>query len=53
MNAMHLASQVLPRIVASSYRYQYFPTTRGWPEMQRQGSLPEFATEEGSDTQQL
>jgi hypothetical protein len=53
MNAMHLASKVLPRIVASSYRYQYFPTTRGWPEMQRQGALPEFATEEGRDTQQF
>lgn len=53
MAAMHLASKVLPRIVASSYRYQYFPTTRGWAEMQRQDGLPRFAGEEGSDTQQF
>lgn len=53
MNALHLASKVLPRIVAASYRYQYFPTTRGWAEMQRQDDLPRFAGEEGSDTQQF
>ncbi len=53
MNALQLASKVLPRIVAASYRYQYFPTTRGWAEMQRQDSLPKFAAEEGSDTQQF
>jgi hypothetical protein len=53
MNALQLASRVLPRIVAASYRYQYFPTTRGWAEMQRQDSLPKFAGEEGSDTLQF
>lgn len=53
MSALHLASRVLPRIVASSYLYRLFPTTRGWAEMQRQGSLAEFAGEEGSDTQQF
>ncbi len=53
MNALHLASKVLPRIVAASYRYQYFPTTRGWAEMQRQDDLAKFAGEEGSDTQQF
>ena len=53
MRAEHLASRVLPRIVASSYRYAYFPTTRGWAEMKRQDDLPTFAGLEGSDTQQF
>jgi len=53
MKAEHLASQVLPRIVAASYRYAYFPTTRGWAEMKRQDDLPTFSTLEGSDTQQF
>ena len=52
-NALHRASQILPRIVASSYRYQNFPTTRGWAEMNRQGSLPQYADEDGSDIQQF
>ena len=51
--AMQRASQVLPRIVAASYRYSNFPTTRGWAEMNRQGSLPEYAGEQGSDIQQF
>jgi hypothetical protein len=51
--ALQLASQVLPRIVAASYRYSNFPTTRGWAEMNRQGSLPEYAGEQGSDIQQF
>jgi hypothetical protein len=51
--ALALASRVLPHIVAASYRYQNFPTTRGWAEMNRQGSLPEYAGEEGSDIQQF
>lgn len=53
MRAEHLASRVLPRIVASSYRYAYFPTTRGWAEMKRQDDLPTFAGFEGTDTQQF
>jgi hypothetical protein len=53
MKAQHLASRVLPRIVAASYRYAYFPTTRGWAEMKRQDDLPTFAGLEGSDTQQF
>jgi hypothetical protein len=53
MNALHLASNVLPRIVAASYLYQNFPTTRGWAEMNRQGSLPQYANEDGSDIQQF
>lgn len=53
MQGLHEAGKVLPRIVASSYRYQLFPTTRGWAEMMRQGDLPEFAGLEGSDIEQF
>lgn len=53
MNAVEAASQVLPRIVAAAYRYQYFPTTRGWAEMNHQDSLPKFATADNSDIQQF
>jgi hypothetical protein len=53
MQGLHLASQVLPRIVAASYLYSNFPTTRGWAEMNRQGSLPKYAGEDGSDIQQF
>jgi hypothetical protein len=53
MKALHLASRVLPRIVAAAYRYSYFPTTRGWAEMKRQDDLPTFSGLEGSDTQQF
>jgi hypothetical protein len=51
--ALHRASQVLPHIVSSAYRYSYFPTTRGWAEMQHQDALPVFAGLEGSDTEQF
>ncbi len=53
MEALHLASKVLPRIVAAAYRYAYFPTTRGWAEMNHQDDLARFAAEEGSDIQQF
>ncbi len=54
MQALQLASRVLPRIVAASVPYRMFPTTMGWPEMMHQGSLPQFAQqEEGSDIQQF
>jgi hypothetical protein len=53
MKALHLGSKVLPRIVAASYRYQYFPTTRGWAEMMREDDLAKYAVEEGSDIQQF
>jgi hypothetical protein len=53
MKAVEAASRVLPRIVAAAYRYQYFPTTRGWAEMNHQDSLAKFATEENSDIQQF
>ena len=32
---------------------QYFPTTRGWAEMKRQGDFPSYAGEDGSDIQQF
>jgi hypothetical protein len=51
--ALHRASWVLPRVVASCYPYSYFPTTRGWAEKQRLGDLPTYAKAEGSDTQQF
>lgn len=46
---LHLASGVLPRIVASCYPYGAFPMTRGWAEKQRLGDLPAYARAEGSD----
>lgn len=53
MNGLHTASKILPRIVASSYRYQLFPTTRGWAEMMRQEDLPKFAELQGTDIEQF
>jgi len=53
MKGLHLASNILPRIVAASYRYQLFPTTRGWAEMMRIDDLPQYADAEGSDIQQF
>jgi hypothetical protein len=53
MKAVQQASQVLPRIVAASYLYSNFPTTRGWAEMNRQGSLLQYANEDGSDIAQF
>ena len=50
---LHLASWVLPRIVASCYPYSAFPMTRGWAEKQRLGDLPAYAKAEGSDIQQF
>lgn len=51
--ALHKASWILPRIVASCYPYACFPTTRGWAEKQRLGDLPHYALAEGSDIQQF
>ena len=53
MQALHDASKVLPRIVAASYPYRYFPTTRGWAEMMRMNELSRFAEADGSDVQQF
>ncbi len=52
-NGLHLASRVLPRIVASCYPYGAFPMTRGWAEKQRLGDLPAYARAEGSDIAQF
>lgn len=51
--ALHRASWVLPRIVASCYPYSAFPMTRGWAEKQRLGDLSAYAKAEGSDIQQF
>jgi hypothetical protein len=51
--ALHQASRILPRIVASCYPYSAFPMTRGWAEKQRLGDLPAYARAEGSDIQQF
>ena len=51
--AIHHASKILPRIVAYSYPYNMFPTTRGWVEKQRMKDLPEYARALPSDTQQF
>ncbi|WP_431216877.1 hypothetical protein ACQ86N_21355 [Puia sp. P3] len=47
--ALHRASNILPRIIASCYPYSRFPTTRGWAEKQSFGELPAYAKAEGSD----
>jgi hypothetical protein len=52
-SALHQASWVLPRIVASCYPYSFFPTTSAWVEKQRLGDLPLYAKAEGSDIQQF
>ena len=51
--ALHRASKILPRIVAYTYPYNMFPTTRGWVEKQRMKDLPEYAKALPSDTQQF
>ena len=53
MKALHSASWVLPRIVTSSYRYRWFPTTRGWAETNPMDMLPDYIDEEGSDIAQF
>jgi hypothetical protein len=52
-SALHEASWVLPRIVASCYPYSFFPTTSAWVEKQRLGDLPVYAKNEGTDIQQF
>lgn len=51
--AIHQASRILPRIVASCYPYRGFPTTRGWAEKQRLGDLPAYSGNAGSDLRQF
>jgi hypothetical protein len=49
--ARHQSGWILPRIIASCYHYSGFPTTRGWAEKQALGTLPQYASAEGSDIQ--
>jgi hypothetical protein len=51
--ALHRTSGILPRIVACSYPYNHFPTTRGWAEMQRQEDVDRYSRSLPSDTQQF
>jgi hypothetical protein len=51
--ALQRASKILPRIVAYTYPYNMFPTTRGWVGKQRMKDLPEYAKALPSDTQQF
>ena len=51
--ALHKASWILPRIVASCYPYSGFPMTRGWAEKQRLGNLRSYARDAGSDLRQF
>jgi hypothetical protein len=50
-DALHRASWILPRIIASSYPYGGFPMTAGWPEKQHLGDLPGYAKATLSDVQ--
>lgn len=50
---LQVASKVLPMIVASSYNYSYFPTTRGWAEKMHFGDLAKFSKGGGTDIQQF
>ncbi|HWB82722.1 MAG TPA: hypothetical protein VG675_01195 [Bryobacteraceae bacterium] len=50
---LHRASQILPRIVAYCLPPNRFPTTRGWPERQREEDLPAYASAEPSDLGQF
>jgi hypothetical protein len=50
---MQQASQILPHIVAYCLPPNHFPTTRGWPERQRQEDLPAYAKVEPSDIEQF
>ncbi len=51
--ALQQASWILPRINASLFPYNKFPTTRGWVEKQRWEDLAAYANCEGSDIQQF
>jgi hypothetical protein len=52
-DGLHLASRVLPMMVAYTYPYHLFPTTRGWVEKERMADLPSYAAALPSDTQQF
>ncbi|MEX2351189.1 MAG: hypothetical protein WD529_02030 [Balneolaceae bacterium] len=53
MEALHTASWILPRIVASNHpRRAFFPMTYGWPEKQRLNDLPTYAMNQAADPAQ-
>ncbi len=52
-NALHKASWVLPRIVASCFPMSGFPIAGGWAEKQHFGDLPDYAKITPSDVQQF
>lgn len=47
------ASQILPEITAYCQPADHYSTTRGWPERQRQGDLPQYVEANPSDPQQF
>ncbi|MEJ7827469.1 MAG: hypothetical protein WKF91_04720 [Segetibacter sp.] len=51
--AIHKASWVLPRIVASCFPLVGFPLASGWAEKQHFGDLPDYAKTTPSDVQQF
>ncbi len=51
--ALHRASQILPRIVAYTYPYNLFPTLGGWAGKHRMADLPDYAEALPSDTEQF
>jgi hypothetical protein len=51
--SLHQASQILPRIVASTYNYTYFPTSVGWAETMPFGNLKIFSKSGGTDIMQF
>jgi len=51
--ALHIASWVLPRIVASCFPLVGFPIASGWAEKQHLGDLPDYAKTTPSDVQQF
>jgi hypothetical protein len=50
---LHRASEILPHIIAYCLPPNHFPTTRGWPERQRQEDLGAYAKAEPSDIAQF
>lgn len=50
---IHRASEILPRITAYCLPPNHFPTTRGWPERQRQEDVPVYSKAEPSDIEQF
>lgn len=54
MEGLHKASNVLPRIVTTSYLYPRFMSPQGWAELQRMEDLEHFAlNSKPSDIQQF